>query len=65
MSPSVTAIKDFRLQDYKEDFGLTEIDARFPVESSTGLPTHPPIHSPLRLIPPPVFSRQVVPHIYK
>lgn len=70
---SADSILSYRIPEEKEDYTIVEDPQGMDIDidpqllgSETGMSsTNPLIKSNLRLPPPPLFSRQAVPHIYK
>lgn len=68
---AVDAIKNYRIPPEKEDYEIP-VDATIPdvpidpiLRLSDGPDALPRMKSNLRLFPPPLFSRQLIPQIYK
>ena len=59
----VQAICNYTVPPEEEDYGIPKELDTSPTATAPSTPAQPQSH--LRLLPPPLFSRQIVPHIYK
>jgi general transcription factor 3C polypeptide 5 (transcription factor C subunit 1) len=64
---SAQAVKDFRFGPEKEDYSVLDqvVDPSLMQDGEDIVMQEPKYRSNLRLFPPPIFSRQGIPHVYK